>query len=42
LCPSFYKADVVQNPTLGERMLARIRAFVIERLASSRSLSMMA
>jgi indolepyruvate ferredoxin oxidoreductase alpha subunit len=42
LCPSFYKAEVVQNPTLGERMLARIRAFVIERLASSRSLSTMA
>jgi indolepyruvate ferredoxin oxidoreductase alpha subunit len=40
LCPSFYKADVVQNPTPGERMLARIRAFVIKRLASSRSLSM--
>jgi indolepyruvate ferredoxin oxidoreductase alpha subunit len=42
LCPSFYKADVVQNPTPGERMLARIRAFVIKRLASSRSLSMTA
>jgi indolepyruvate ferredoxin oxidoreductase alpha subunit len=42
LCPSFYKADVIQNPTRGERMLARIRAFVIDRLAGSHSLPLSA
>ena len=37
LCPSFYKVDVVQNPSRGERLLARIRTFLIRRLAGSRS-----
>ena len=34
LCPSFYKAEVVQNPTAFERFLARVRGAIIERLAA--------
>jgi indolepyruvate ferredoxin oxidoreductase alpha subunit len=29
LCPSFYKAEIVQNPTLWDRLLARMRGAVI-------------
>ncbi len=29
LCPSFYRADVVLNPTRADRVLARVRAAVI-------------
>jgi len=34
LCPSFYKADVVQNPSAFERFMARVRGAVIQRLAA--------
>lgn len=34
LCPSFYKADVIQNPTRWERWVDRGRRFVIDRLAA--------
>ncbi len=34
LCPSFYKAEVVQNPTAFERFMARVRGALIERLAA--------
>ncbi|WP_137922290.1 indolepyruvate ferredoxin oxidoreductase subunit alpha [Hydrogenophaga sp. 2FB] len=34
LCPSFYKAEVVQNPTAFERFMVRVRTAVIERLAA--------
>ncbi|MBN9372713.1 indolepyruvate ferredoxin oxidoreductase subunit alpha [Hydrogenophaga sp.] len=34
LCPSFYKAEVVQNPTAFERFMARVRGAVIERLSA--------
>lgn len=34
LCPSFYKAEVVQNPTAFERFMNKIRGAVIERLAA--------
>ncbi|HVW17288.1 MAG TPA: indolepyruvate ferredoxin oxidoreductase subunit alpha [Solirubrobacteraceae bacterium] len=33
LCPSFYRTDVVHNPTLRDRLLARVRAWWI-RVAS--------
>jgi indolepyruvate ferredoxin oxidoreductase alpha subunit len=33
LCPSFYRADVIVNPTLPDRWLARIRARLIGWLA---------
>jgi indolepyruvate ferredoxin oxidoreductase alpha subunit len=39
LCPSFYKADVIQNPTRLEQLLARARSLVIGKLAGHRSLS---
>ncbi len=29
LCPSFYRVEVIDNPTRGERLLARLRAWVI-------------
>lgn len=35
LCPSFYRADIVQNPTRWDRWLDVGRRFVIERLAGS-------
>ncbi|MBH1965784.1 MAG: indolepyruvate ferredoxin oxidoreductase subunit alpha [Comamonadaceae bacterium] len=34
LCPSFYKAEVVQNATRFERFMARVRGAVLERLAA--------
>jgi indolepyruvate ferredoxin oxidoreductase alpha subunit len=34
LCPSFYKAEVVQNPGAFERFMARVRGALIERLAA--------
>lgn len=34
LCPSFYKAEVVQNASRFERFMARVRGAVIERLAA--------
>jgi indolepyruvate ferredoxin oxidoreductase alpha subunit len=35
LCPSFWRADVVHNPTWLDRVLARLRAAVIRRLGAS-------
>jgi len=29
LCPSFYRADIIHNPTVFDRLLARVRAAVI-------------
>jgi indolepyruvate ferredoxin oxidoreductase alpha subunit len=29
LCPSFWRAEVIQNPTLGDRLLARVRGAFI-------------
>ncbi|WP_176038570.1 indolepyruvate ferredoxin oxidoreductase subunit alpha [Brucella tritici] len=29
LCPSFYRADVIHNPTRGDRVMAKLRAIVI-------------
>ncbi len=29
LCPSFYRAEIVQNPNLWDRMLARVRGTTI-------------
>ncbi len=34
LCPSFYKADIVQNPSRFERFMAKVRGAVLERLAA--------
>jgi indolepyruvate ferredoxin oxidoreductase alpha subunit len=38
LCPSFYRADVISNPTRLDRALARLRARVIGWLAGRREL----
>ena len=35
LCPSFYRADIVFNPTAGERFMAKLRAAVIGWLQRS-------
>jgi indolepyruvate ferredoxin oxidoreductase alpha subunit len=35
LCPSFYKADIIQNPNAWDRLASRVRDFVINRLAGS-------
>jgi indolepyruvate ferredoxin oxidoreductase alpha subunit len=35
LCPSFYEAEVVQNPGAWERLVDRIRRSVIGALAES-------
>lgn len=32
LCPSFYSADIVQNPNRGERLVARLRGTLIDFL----------
>ena len=32
LCPSFYKAEIVSNPTRWDRLIERVRGMVIERL----------
>jgi indolepyruvate ferredoxin oxidoreductase alpha subunit len=32
LCPSFYRASIIDNPTGWDRLKARIRAAVIGRL----------
>jgi indolepyruvate ferredoxin oxidoreductase alpha subunit len=32
LCPSFYKAEIVQNPNWRDRFIARVRTAVIGRL----------
>jgi indolepyruvate ferredoxin oxidoreductase, alpha subunit len=37
LCPSFYKADIVQNPTWFDRLLNRVRSRVIGYLSGARS-----
>jgi indolepyruvate ferredoxin oxidoreductase alpha subunit len=29
LCPSFYRADIIHNPTAADRLLAKVRAAVI-------------
>lgn len=34
LCPSFYKAEIIQNPGRFERLVARLRGAIIERLAA--------
>jgi indolepyruvate ferredoxin oxidoreductase alpha subunit len=36
LCPSFYRADIIQNPTIFDRLLARFRSAVISFLQSRR------
>jgi indolepyruvate ferredoxin oxidoreductase, alpha subunit len=36
LCPSFYQADVVHNPTAHDRRMHRIRRWVIDRLQARR------
>jgi indolepyruvate ferredoxin oxidoreductase alpha subunit len=36
LCPSFYRADIIQNPTTVDRLLARFRSAVISFLQSRR------
>lgn len=33
LCPSFYKAEIIQNPSRWDQFMNRIRNFVIDRLA---------
>ncbi|HEV2610036.1 MAG TPA: thiamine pyrophosphate-dependent enzyme, partial [Noviherbaspirillum sp.] len=35
LCPSFYKADIIQNPSKWDMLLHGMRRFVIDRLAGS-------
>jgi indolepyruvate ferredoxin oxidoreductase alpha subunit len=37
LCPSFYRTDVISNPTGWDRFLARIRARVIGALQRRRA-----
>jgi indolepyruvate ferredoxin oxidoreductase alpha subunit len=37
LCPSFYRADVVQNPNLGDRLVAAVRRRVIGWLGGGRA-----
>jgi indolepyruvate ferredoxin oxidoreductase alpha subunit len=32
LCPSFFRAEIVQNANLWDRLLARLRAFAIGRM----------
>jgi indolepyruvate ferredoxin oxidoreductase alpha subunit len=39
LCPSFYRADIVHNPTLFDRALLRIRGWVITSLQRRRDAS---
>ena len=34
LCPSFYKAQIISNPSLYERLLGKVRTWVIDRLAT--------
>ena len=34
LCPSFYKAEIVQNPGRFERFMTRVRSAIVERLAA--------
>jgi indolepyruvate ferredoxin oxidoreductase alpha subunit len=34
LCPSFYKAEIIQNPSRFEKFMARVRGAVIERLST--------
>jgi indolepyruvate ferredoxin oxidoreductase alpha subunit len=36
LCPSFYRADIIHNPTRFDRWLARLRATVIGYLQNRR------
>ena len=36
LCPSFYRADIISNPTGTDRLLSRLRAWVIGRLQRRR------
>jgi hypothetical protein len=36
LCPSFYRADIINNPTRMDRFLARIRNAVIKYLQRRR------
>ena len=37
LCPSFYRADVIENPGRTDRLLARVRGFVIGALQRRRA-----
>jgi indolepyruvate ferredoxin oxidoreductase alpha subunit len=37
LCPSFYRADVVENPSWWDRVLARVRGGVIGWLQRRRT-----
>jgi indolepyruvate ferredoxin oxidoreductase alpha subunit len=36
LCPSFYRADIIHNPTRFDRLLARFRGSVIRFLQTRR------
>jgi indolepyruvate ferredoxin oxidoreductase alpha subunit len=36
LCPSFYRADIIHNPTRGDLLLARVRTTVITWLQRRR------
>jgi indolepyruvate ferredoxin oxidoreductase alpha subunit len=35
LCPSFYKAEIIQNPGRWDRLLHRVRGLMIARMAGS-------
>ena len=37
LCPSFYRADIVENPRWTDRLLARVRGAVIGALQRRRA-----
>ena len=37
LCPSFYRADIIHNPTGGDRFIAKIRGAVIGWLQRRRA-----
>ena len=37
LCPSFYRADIVENPTSWDRLVARVRTAVIDWLETRRN-----
>ena len=35
LCPSFYRSDVVHNPTLRDKVTARVRAWWMKKASAS-------
>ncbi|MFQ5766954.1 MAG: thiamine pyrophosphate-dependent enzyme, partial [Acidobacteriota bacterium] len=36
LCPSFYRTEIIKNPSMRDRLFARLRSFVIHALGSGR------